>query len=47
LTCWKSTTFHSTPSRSRVMPFFSSFVVATAAGLLRAFHGMIIGVLLT
>src|SRR5215469_15449997 len=29
LTCWKSTTFHSCPSRFSVMPFFRSFVVAT------------------
>src|SRR6476646_6616917 len=28
LTCWNSTTFHSTPSRSSVMPFFRSLVVA-------------------
>src|SRR3954466_16042666 len=34
LTCWNSTTFHSTPSRSRVMPFFRSLVVATEAELL-------------
>src|SRR3954453_10175831 len=27
-TCWNSTTFHSTPSRSSVMPFFRSLVVA-------------------
>src|SRR5437763_5419819 len=33
-TCWNSTTFHSTPSRSSVMPFLRSFVVATAARLL-------------
>src|SRR4051794_8998532 len=31
LTCWNSTTFHRTPSRSRVMPFFRSFVVAICA----------------
>src|SRR3954453_8257533 len=30
LTCWNSTTFQSTPSRSSVMPFFRSLVVATA-----------------
>src|SRR5579862_6977011 len=29
LTCWKSTTFQSWPSRFSVMPFFRSFVVAT------------------
>src|SRR6266702_3291378 len=29
LTCWNSTTFHSWPSMLRVMPFLSSFVVAT------------------
>src|SRR3954465_9515720 len=34
LTCWNSTTFHSTPSRSSVMPFFRSLVVATAVVLL-------------
>src|SRR3954451_16324960 len=28
LTCWNSTTFHSTPSRSSVMPFLRSLVVA-------------------
>src|SRR3954469_18770830 len=28
-TCWNSTTFQRSPSRSRVMPFFRSFVVAT------------------
>src|SRR3954447_22745387 len=39
LTCWNSTTFHSTPSRSSVMPFLRSLVVATAAGLLGALDG--------
>src|SRR3954471_2111279 len=34
LTCWNSTTFHSTPSRSSVMPFLRSLVVATAVVLL-------------
>src|SRR3954451_2030913 len=34
LTCWNSTTFHSTPSRSSVMPFFKSLVVATSEALL-------------
>src|SRR5437764_11190292 len=34
LTCWNSTTFHRTPSRSSVMPFFKSLVVATAVKLL-------------
>src|SRR3954465_13050490 len=34
LTCWNSTTFQSTPSRSSVMPFFRSLVVATSAALL-------------
>src|SRR5712691_12131893 len=29
LTCWKSTTFQSWPSRFSVMPFLRSFVVAT------------------
>src|SRR5246127_21639 len=29
LTCWKSTTLQSWPSRFRVMPFLRSFVVAT------------------
>src|ERR1700722_17500567 len=29
LTCWNSTTFQSSPSRFRVMPFFRSFVLAT------------------
>src|SRR4051794_28353438 len=31
LTCWKSTTFHSWPSRLRVMPFLRSLLVATGA----------------
>src|SRR5215471_5348549 len=30
LTCWKSTTFQSWPSRFSVMPFLRSFVVATS-----------------
>src|SRR4249919_1128293 len=30
LTCWKSTTVHSCPSRFSVMPFLRSFVVATS-----------------
>src|SRR5579875_2474884 len=30
LTCWNSTTVHSSPSRFSVMPFFRSFVVATS-----------------
>src|SRR5713226_7120806 len=30
LTCWKSTTFHSWPSRLSVMPFLRSLVVATS-----------------
>ena len=30
LTCWNSTMVHSWPSRDEVMPFFRSFVVATA-----------------
>src|SRR3954468_22720542 len=34
LTCWNSTTFQSTPSRSSVMPFLRSLVVATAMVLL-------------
>src|SRR3954464_5227714 len=34
LTCWNSTTFQRTPSRSSVMPFFRSLVVATAVMLL-------------
>src|SRR5687767_8244995 len=36
LTCWKSTTDHSWPSRLSTMPFLRSFVVATWACLLRA-----------
>src|SRR3954470_8934026 len=34
LTCWNSTTFQRTPSRSSVMPFLRSLVVATAMVLL-------------
>src|SRR3954469_25829367 len=34
LTCWNSTTFQRTPSRSSVIPFLRSLVVATAMKLL-------------
>src|SRR3954470_17551173 len=34
LTCWNSTTFQRTPSRSSVIPFLRSLVVATAIKLL-------------